>query len=216
MLGLSATPVRKDGLSRVIHWFIGPTFFEYVLTGKKEVSVQVTNFNLNCRMPVLNTKNIQTSLATTTTLICNMHERNKLIIDKITDLAAAGHKVILLSDRRSHCKTLKDMLSTAGIEGALYLGGMKNADLELSKEKDVLFATYSMAKEGLDIPELDALILATPRSDVIQACGRILHGKTDLSPIIVDIVDNWPIGNAQFRKRQIYYKKAGFTVTTTI
>ena len=42
MLGLSATPVRKDGLSSVIHWFIGPTFFEHSLTGKKLVYMLLT------------------------------------------------------------------------------------------------------------------------------------------------------------------------------
>jgi superfamily II DNA or RNA helicase len=58
-----------------------------------------------------------------------------------------------------------------------------------------------MAKEGIDIPSLDALVLATPRSDVVQACGRILHGKTSLSPVIADVVDNWFIGKAQFKKK---------------
>lgn len=204
MLGLSATPVRKDGLSRVIHWFIGPTFFEHSLTGKKEVSVHVVTFQLKYKLP--------TNMAVAINMICNMEERNKLIINKIVYLVSAGHKVILLSDRRAHCENLKCMLSVDGIEGALYMGGMKSIELEKSKEKDVLFATYSMAKEGLDIPSLNALVLATPRSDVVQACGRILHGKTLLSPVIIDVVDNWFIGVAQLKKRQLYYKKAGFTV----
>ena len=205
MLGLSATPVRRDGLSRVIHWFIGPTFFEHSLTGKKDVNVRVRNFKISYRLP--------TNMAVATTMICNMQNRNELLVDEIVRLVFAGHKVILLSDRRAHCETLRRMLAaTAGVEGALYLGGMKSSELEISKDSKVLFATYSMAKEGLDIPSLDALVLATPRSDVVQACGRILHGKTPLSPVIIDVVDDWFIGNAQFNKRKTYYKKAGFTM----
>ena len=85
----------------------------------------------------------------------------------------------------------------------LYLGGMKEHELKQSKTKDILLATYSMAKEGLDIPGLDALVLATPRSDVVQACGRILHGKSK-NPTIVDIGDQWPIGKAQFNKKKMH------------
>ena len=80
---------------------------------------------------------------------------------------------------------------------------MSSYELAQSTKRKVLLATYSMAKEGLDIPSLNALVLACPRSDVVQACGRILHGKTELSPVIVDIVDQWFIGKAQFKKRTI-------------
>jgi len=46
-----------------------------------------------------------------------------------------------------------------------------------------------------------------------SAC-RILHGKTAHSPIIIDIVDQWVIGRAQFNKRKVYYDKAGFTIAS--
>jgi superfamily II DNA or RNA helicase len=215
MLGLSATPVRKDGLSRVINWFIGPIFFEYTLKDKKEVTVQIVKFEQCNTLPVIYNKHaraLQVQLALAITTICNIEKRNQLLINILITLNEAGHKVILFSDRRAHCETLNCMLCNAGVQGALYLGGMKNIELKLSTEKNVIFATYSMAKEGLDIPSLDALVLATPKSDVIQACGRILHGKTSLSPVIVDVVDNWFIGKKMYNKRQSYYKKAGFNI----
>ncbi len=205
LLGLSATPVRKDGLSRVIHWFIGPTFFEHTLTGKDNVVVEVVNFKLNRTIPTYN-------MAAATTIICNMVDRNDMLVSKVKQLVYAGHKVILLSDRRAHCEALKLQLKRVGIDGALYLGGMKPFELERSIKKDVLLCTYSMAQDALDIPSLDALVMATPRSSVVQACGRILHGKTALPPTIVDVVDHWPVGKAQFNKRCVYYKSAGFTV----
>ena len=206
MLGLSATPVRRDGLSHVIHWFIGPTFFEHSLTGKDDVTVKVCSFQLGRTLPM--------NMVAAATILCAMESRNTLIVKIICELTSIGHKVLLLSDRRAHCTTMKTMLNNAGVEGALYLGGMKSFELKESEKRAVLLGTYSLAKEGLDIPSLDAVVLATPRSDVVQACGRILHGKTAHSPIIIDVVDQWIIGRAQFNKRKVYYDKAGFTVAS--
>ncbi len=202
MLGLSATPVRKDGLSFVIHWFIGPTFFQRFLSDQAHVTVDILKYRPSRALPF--------NMAAATSLICNMQDRNRSIVNKIADLVELGHKVLLLSDRRAHCESLLVMLRESGIDGALYMGGMKRAELELSERSQVMLGTFSLAKEGLDIPSLDALILASPRSDVVQACGRILHGKTALEPIIVDVVDQWSVGLAQFRKRCVYYDSAGF------
>jgi hypothetical protein len=204
MLGLSATPIRKDGLSKVIHWFIGPIFFEHFLTGQDNVTVEVMHFKLRRKLPM--------NMVVAITMLCNMTQRNTLLVEKAANLVSMGYKVMFLSDRRAHCETLRNDLLDIGIEGGLYLGSMKSFELERSKQKQVLLGTYHLAKEGLDIPTLDALILATPRSDVVQACGRILHGKTSLSPVIVDLVDDWIISKAQFNKRNIYYNKSGFTV----
>jgi superfamily II DNA or RNA helicase len=208
VLGLSATPVRRDGLSFVIHWFIGPIFFEHSLAGKNEVTVSVLKFWIN-RTPKL-VQMAKYNMAAVITMLCDIEERNALIVSKVAELVSLGHKVLLLSDRRAHCESLRTMLKKHQIEGALYLGGMKGYELERSTTMKAMFATYSMAKEGLDIPSLDALVLATPRSDVVQACGRILHGKTLLSPVIVDVVDQWFMGRAQHNKRQAYYLSSGF------
>mmetsp|Transcript_7064 Transcript_7064/g.20682 ORF Transcript_7064/g.20682 Transcript_7064/m.20682 type:complete len:427 (+) Transcript_7064:1900-3180(+) len=203
MLGLSATPVRRDGLSYVIHWFIGPTFFEHSLTGRHDVKVNVVNFKLGRILP--------NNMVAATSILCSMENRNNVITRHIVELVNEGRKIMLLSDRRAHCETLKRMLLAADTDSALYLGGMKGFELKKSEQKNVLLGTYSLAKEGLDIPTLDTIILASPRSDVVQACGRILHGKTEFCPLIVDIVDQWFIGIAQYQKRKTYYNKSGFT-----
>ena len=205
MLGMSATPERKDGMSYVISWFIGPVFMDHQLTGKAEVSVSVVPFKCYFKHTYG-----RAAMINVITRLCEDAERNSLIAKIINDLVADGRKVIVLSDRRAHCMKLKSCLKNAS--SMLYLGGMKEHELRESGAKDILLATYSMAKEGLDIPGLDALVLATPRSDVVQACGRILHGKSK-NPTIVDIVDQWPVGKTQFNKREAYYDKSGFTVT---
>ena len=204
MLGLSATPERRDGLSKVIHWFIGPIIFEKCLEGRDEIVVRVVNYYPKINIPK------PFNMAAIISKLCNMGLRNKLIVQTVKDLVSTGYRIIVLSDRRLHCEELVDMLMP-GISSALYMGGMKEHELNKSKESNVLIATYTIAKEGLDIPQFDALVLATPRSDVVQACGRVLHSNTVNSPVIVDVVDNWSIGISQFKKRQIYYNKSGFT-----
>ena len=65
----------------------------------------------------------------------------------------------MLSDRRAHCENLKLSLRKINVDAALYLGGMKNYELKKSEEARVLLGTYALAREGLDIPSLDALVL---------------------------------------------------------
>ena len=68
---------------------------------------------------------------------------------------------------------------------------MKQIQLELSTLKDIIIGTYEMPQEGLDIPSLNTLILATPlKGDISQTCGRILR-KNDsyYPPKIIDIID---------------------------
>jgi hypothetical protein len=70
-----------------------------------------------------------------------------------------------------------------------------------------------MASTGLDIPSLNGLILATPRSDIIQSIGRIdriVH--TDIQPLIVDIVDTFSVFESQSRKRFAVYKKKKYMI----
>ena len=216
MLGLSATPERRDGQSRIIHWFIGPTFFEHRLEGRREVTVRVVMNPMQHKLPIKFNQTLNLgviNMIAVTTILSKMHSRNALLIRTMHQLVTDGYKVLALSDRRAHCHTLMELLySEYGICGAFYIGGMTHWELEESKESNVLLATYAMAKEGLDIPSLDALVLSSPRSDVVQACGRILHSNTNKRPVIVDIVDQWFLGRSQFNKRNVYYTQAGFHV----
>ena len=204
MLGLSATPVRKDGLSKVINWFLGPIFYEHSLSGKSDVTVEIVKCRLGRTLPM--------NIVAAINILCNMKHRNTLILKKAQYLVSLGHKVMIISERRSHCEALRNELASVDIDGGLCYGGINNFELEISKEKAVLLGTYSYVKEGFDLPTLDAMILATPRSDVVQACGRILRFQTSLSPTIIDIVDEWIIGRAQSNKRRVYYEKSGFTL----
>jgi HSP90 family molecular chaperone len=104
-----------------------------------------------------------------------------------------------------------------GIESiGYYIGGMKEAKLKESEKCRLLLGTYPMASTGLDIPTLNAMVLASPKSDIIQSIGRIDRKKHEnIQPIIIDCVDQFSLFENQARKRLDVYRKKGYEVTDT-
>ena len=86
-----------------------------------------------------------------------------------------NRKILVLSDRKVHCEYIKGKLNDFSV--GIYYGGMKKEDLKKSNECRIIIATYQMASEGYDNPDLDTLILASPKCNVEQAVGRILRKK---------------------------------------
>lgn len=210
IFGLSATPDRKDGLTRVLHWFMGPTFFSIERKNQKQVEMFPVNFI--CKRfsePPPCTRFGKISLPEMITVLVELEERNKILLDLVKKASRGSRQLLVLSDRRLHCEYLhKHFPNTSG----LYMGGMKEAELEVSSKKKIIFGTFSQAHEGLDIPTLDTLILATPKSDIKQSIGRIMRetdGKKN-NPQIYDIVDHWSVFNAMYNKRRRVYREGGF------
>jgi superfamily II DNA or RNA helicase len=141
-------------------------------------------------------------------------ERNVLIINTIKKLT--DRKILVLSDRREHCELIDAQLKLLGIRSGLYLGGMKTNERDLSVNCQVIIGTYQASGEGFDVPELDTLVLATPKSDVQQAVGRILRQKNKNEPLVIDIVDSFSIFRAQYYKRRKFYKSSQWLFKTAI
>jgi len=210
LVGLSATPERKDGLSKVLHWFIGPI----VITVKRDTnkpSIQfeimdttgyVEKFN---KLGKVNSPEMITDLS-------KQKNRNLFIINKINELVKQDRKILVLSDRREHCELFLEQLKLLGINAGVYLGGMKTKNREESVNCPVILGTYQASGEGFDVPELDTLILATPKSDVEQAVGRILRQKNKNDPLVIDIVDSFSLFKGQYYKRRKFYKSAEFKI----
>jgi superfamily II DNA or RNA helicase len=126
--------------------------------------------------------------------IAGDHNRNLLIKDLVEK--EKHNYILVLSHRVEHCRTLRDMVGY----GEVITGDVDKNKRQVifesikNKETHVVFATYALAKEGLDLPSLNRLILATPQKDfaiVKQSVGRIernVEGKDQ--PIAYDIVDN--------------------------
>jgi len=212
IFGLSATPIRKDGLSKVLHWFMGPTFF--AVERENQGQVEVFSVQYECPMfrnPPPCTRNGQLSLVNMITELVEHRDRNKMLVNLVKKASSGTRQLLVLSDRRQHCEFLHKCFPTSS---GLYMGGMKEADLEASSKKKIIFATFSQAHEGLDIPTLDTVILATPKSDIQQSIGRVMRetpGKNN-NPHIYDIVDQWSILFAMYKKRLRVYKQGGFRI----
>jgi superfamily II DNA or RNA helicase len=101
--------------------------------------------------------------------------------------------------------------SCRGSTVGYYLGGMKQAALQASESCQIVLATYAMAAEALDIKSLEILVLATPKTDIVQSVGRILRTKHS-QPLIIDIVDLHDTFQNQWRKRKAYYRKCGYRI----
>ncbi len=78
----------------------------------------------------------------------------------------------------------------------------------------LVFATYSLLEEGYDDPNLDTLLMVTPRSRIQQTIGRIERtaaGK--LQPWVIDITDSFSVFPNMFWKRKTFYTSRGFQIT---
>ena len=208
-LGLTATPERKDGLTNILYWFMGPEFFRVQRAHQITTRVETIFFDdpvFREAPPVSRFGKI--NMAGMVTQLTEIPARNQKILHLVRGLDPT-RRVLLLSDRREHCFWLRDNLEGS----AVYLGGMNEKDLDAASKHTIIVATYSMAQEGLDIPVLDTLVMTTPHSDVTQAVGRIMRetpGKVN-APLIIDIVDRWSVFNSMYRKRCVIYNAAGFS-----
>jgi superfamily II DNA or RNA helicase len=220
MLGLSATPKRKDGLSKVFEWYLGDMVYITKEKEKDVVNVELIEYYNDdlkyCKDEIMYNGNRCTSRMITN--ICLFEPRTKIIIDKITDLVSDNRKVLVLSDRREHLTNIKNEIDKNDVcSTGFYLGGCKQDELKESEEKDLILGTFSMASEGMDIPALDTIILASPKTDVEQAVGRILRKKKQdriKTPLIIDIVDKFATFVNQSKKRKTFYKKKGYHMET--
>jgi superfamily II DNA or RNA helicase len=93
---------------------------------------------------------------------------------------------------------------------------MKQKALDKASSAQVIFASYGMAAEGLDIPELNTLFMVTSRKEVEQAVGRVVR-KIDpnIRPTIYDFTDQLPSFINQGRHRKRLYRKMGFEIIVT-
>ena len=122
---------------------------------------------------------------------------------------------MILGHNRNLLTYLHDAIKYRGLATVgYYVGGMKEEELKISEGKQVVIATYAMAEEGLDIKTLTTLIMATPKTDVTQAVGRILR-KKGKEKLVVDIVDSHEMFQRQYTKRRRFYNKQNFKIMET-
>lgn len=223
-LGLSATVTRVDGLTKVFKWFMGDVIFKAKRSkeDQKGLFIKVLNYvnsdNRYCFEHKL--YNGKPNMAKMLNNICSYLPRTDVICEEIFNILKKdmNRNVLVLSDRRGHLGDIFESLQTLGINEnrmGYYVGGMKNDDLVKSEEKQILLGTYNMVSEGFDLPKLDTLIMASPKSNVEQSIGRIqrkLSNDREYPPLVIDVVDGFSIFKNQAKKRAVFYSKSGFNV----
>ena len=222
MLGLSATPQRKDGLMFVAHWFLGPLLYTSDTGDKADTEVAVEVYEYENNDPVFNEVIYNSQGVMFTSLMINKlaecENRTKWLVEILKDvLEESPHRqVLVLTDRVQHTKDIYGALPPSLQESSAILSQAVSASkrAEFCASCSVLIATYAMCKEGFDVPTLNTLLMATPRPDVDQIVGRILRVEKSartVHPLILDVVD--PQFRRQFQERNGLYKKRSYKVT---
>lgn len=221
--GLSATVHRADGLIGTTYCILGKLQYtvpdEAVNDYVMDVAINPIDTGIKLSYECLNTDGTM-NYTKLITYLCNNKERNEIITKDL--VFGRFNSNLILSDRTSHLKELIKLLpptirqQTAYIDGSMTSKNSKEKreqaieDMRSGKKK-YLFATYRLAKEGLDIPCLDRLYLTTPQKDyavITQSIGRIARvseGKGQ--PICFDYVDDIQFLIKSYKKRVTTYKK---------
>jgi superfamily II DNA or RNA helicase len=225
--GLTATPERSDGLIRATFALLGKVAYtvpdEAIADRVMDVIVRPVYTDLEMDedrcLNVDGTVNYVKLIEHITTSM----GRNADIAEKIFE--NRGHSCLILSDRLEQLQRIMQMLPEDLLKESAFINGKMQSkaakaereqaieDMRTGKKK-YLFASYSLAKEGLDIPRLDRLFLASPckySAIITQAVGRVrrtTEGKE--TPVVFDFVDE-EIGFCMgaWKKRRSSYRKMG-------
>lgn len=229
-LGLSATPERPDGLTRVFKWHLGDIIY----------SAKPQQKGLECIVKVYRytgqgkgfeqekfTRTGEPSIPIMLTDIAANEQRNEFIIHCIQELVLENRKLLVLSERVAQCEELHEWfkdLQLPKLTSAVYLGKSTQTERDASVTANVIFGTTKLTSEGYDNPQLDTLVLAcingapistrkATEGTMVQTIGRIFRKThTERNPIVVDIQDQFSVFRNQGYRRTNWYRKQGYNV----
>lgn len=227
IVGLTATPQRKDRLEKLLHLQCGPIRHSVRFTGAEEsnrvVVVRRSSIAFPPGLPP------QPAIHEVWDALVADEGRLQMIVADIAACANEGRAPLVLADRKSYLDKIEMALAAHPAAGAvaryrLESGVGKKARAAIRQRIDehydknnpfVLLATASLVGEGFDLPQLDTLILAMPLSfkgRLIQYAGRLhRHHDGKLTPRIYDYLDeNSPLTRAMFRRRSVGYRQMGY------
>lgn len=213
-IGLSATPKRSDRLEKILYWYFGDIMYKSKVEENSKVLVNIVNYKIThekFREFKLRTGDV--NRAKTINKLTSIGRRNKFIIDTMEEvLQEDRRKILVLSDRIEHLDLLKKRIDERHIASTdFYIGRMKQKALKIAENAQIIFASYGMASEALDIPDLNTLFMVTSRREVEQAIGRVIRKIIPhVRPIIYDFTDQLPSFVKQGYHRRRLYKKMGF------
>jgi superfamily II DNA or RNA helicase len=224
VVGLTATPYRRDGHQPIIHLQCGPTRF--LLNRKQQATdedftrrliLRETGFSLSDTDSGITIQEIYPRLTAD-------RKRNHLILGDIKQSLAEGRSPILLTERKDHLKYLAGELRDTVKHLVVLHGGMgvkqrRKVMEHLASipddEERLILATGRYIGEGFDDARLDTLFLALPfswKGMLVQYAGRLhrLHpGKVEVQ--VYDYVDSSvPMLAKMHEKRMKGFKTMGY------
>jgi len=224
IIGLTATPRRRDGLHPIIEMQLGPGRFAVDARSQavrrpfeQQLIVRETAFGRDRAVSEERIQSLYAELATD-------ERRNHLILEDVRSALVAGRSPILLTERKDHLELLVAGLQSAARHVIILRGGMTPTERRAAAatlasipdgESRLLIATGRYIGEGFDDARLDTLFLAMPiswKGTLVQYAGRLhrLHpGKTEVR--IYDYVDrDVPMLARMFKKRLRGYHAIGY------
>ena len=228
LYGITATPYRADGLERCMFALLGDIIHEVpqsaVAGNTVPVRVKFVNTGYTPDIDDITDGDGTLNYAKLISDITENKDRNAVIVGEI-ERAAQNGGVLVLSDRLQHLDVMEKQLCVVLPYRTARLG---IASTKAEKERrariltdlnngalNVVFATYKLAKEGLDVPNLRTVVLSCPVKDkttVIQSAGRVAR-KADSKDFgtVIDFSDDFGLLRGYEKKRRGYYKKNSYT-----
>lgn len=220
-IGLTATPKRADGLERSMFALLGDVIHTVSKEAVREKTCPVkvrfieTGYQPDYNAILMGDGTLDYS-AIIDELISDQN-RLQLVVDTINSLDGTA---IVLANRVAYLKDMQERVSKKSVCLSA-MGQSKTARATRKKALedlndgniDVIFSTYQLAKEGLDVPSLRYVVFATPEKDettVTQSAGRVgrkANGKE--FGTVIDFVDNFGLYKSWQKKRLSFYKKIG-------
>lgn len=228
-IGITATLERVDGFKWTILENIGPVRHEVpkdaVAENVLDVEISILGNNKQYDLSEYTKTDYTIDFNKLQNMLAYDDFRNDIIADLIITFGLNDRHIIVLTDRVDQHQLLYEKLPVELREKAALINGKtakKKRDKMIEELRDgtktILIATYALAKEGLDIPILDMLILASPKKtprDIIQSIGRIArkHPNKTKKSMVWDIVDtNINVCVNMLKSRKRIYKKEGYIV----
>lgn len=227
--GLTATPKRSDGLEKSMFALLGDVICEIPKSAVEDTTCPVEIKLVHTGyVPDLDVALAGDGTINYTSLVNDMisnEDRFQKVVDVCNKCKEEG-ATLVLANRVEYLQRLKENFKQSEAICLSNMGTTKMAktvrkeSLRMLNDGDIkiVFATYQLAKEGLDVPSLKYVVFATPEKDeiiVTQSAGRVgrkADGKTHGT--VVDILDDFGMYHGWFNKRKRWYKKLGYKVVT--
>lgn len=224
--GLTATPDREDGWDVLLPYVLGPERWKIsmrelvglghlllpdVFALRSDTHLQQEQFTVRGRI----------NMARAVNSLCDDKRRTRLLVQVIRDLASKGRTILVLVPRVQYAKDLAAIVRALGITAMPVTGntgsGLREQRIRGVREGSIqVMVATQLADEGLDVPNLDAVVVASTgraAGRAVQRIGRVMRTSPNKrTPVVVDVVDPTPFVSQWNARARAYFRELGIVV----